>query len=386
MAQATFDFEKPIADLEDALLRSRESYNKLAEKKRAAEAKALAKKLDAERKAEGERDPNEETNPGTNPGVGVALAPEPAEDKAPATPEEDEVDPKLARKIADLEAEIQVRRNEIYAKLTPWQRVQIARHPARPHALDYVWRLFSDWTELRGDRQFSDDQAVVAGLARFGSRPVAVIGQQKGADTRDNITRNFGMMHPEGYRKAMRVMKLAEKFSMPVICFIDTPGAYPGIGAEERGQGEAIGRNIMEMAMLRTPIVCVVIGEGASGGALGVGVGDRLLMMQYAWYCVISPEGCASILWRDAAKAPEAAQALKLTAEDLLGFEIVDEIVPEPLGGAHHDPGAAADMLRDCVTRHLEELAALDADELLERRFQKYRRMGEAHIQIRADA
>lgn len=405
MAQTTFDFEKPLADLEEALTKARDGYGRLAEKKRSTEAKALAKRLEAERKtqslAAGERDPLEETNPGlvrdqalgetaaspapaarapeptANPDAGTAPPPTSSAIRAP---EEDDVDPKLARKIADLEAEIETKRSEIYSRLTPWQRVQIARHPARPHSLDYVWRLFSDWTELRGDRTFADDQAVVTGLARFGDQPVAVIGQQKGADTRDNITRNFGMMHPEGYRKAMRVMKLAEKFSMPVICFIDTPGAYPGIGAEERGQGEAIGRNIMEMSMLRTPVVCVVIGEGASGGALGMGIGDKLLMMQYAWYCVISPEGCASILWRDAAKAPEAAEALKLTAEDLLRLGVVDEIVPEPLGGAHHDPAAATDMLRDCLTRHLDELRSLGERELLDRRFQKYRRMGEAHL------
>ncbi len=285
-------------------------------------------------------------------------------------------EPDREERVRALEAQLEATRGEIYGRLTPWQRVQIARHPARPHALDYIRRLISDWQELRGDRAFGDDKALIAGLGRLMSRPVAVIGQQKGADVKDNVVRNFGMMHPEGYRKALRVMRLAEKFRLPVLVFIDTPGAYPGIGAEERGQGEAIARNLLALSRLRTPIVCAVIGEGASGGALGVGVGDRVLMLQYAWYCVITPEGCAAILWRDPAHAPEAAAALKLTAEDLLSLGVIDEIVPEPLGGAHRAPIEAADHLRETLHRHLEELASVSSDELLERRYRRYRGVG----------
>ena len=273
-------------------------------------------------------------------------------------------------------------RREVYENLNPWQRVQIARHASRPHALDYIRQLITDWNELHGDRHFGDDKAVVTGVGRFDGRPVAIIGQQKGADTNENILRNFGMMHPEGYRKALRVMKLAEKFSMPVLVFIDTPGAYPGIGAEERGQAEAIARNIMAMTTLRTPIICAIIGEGASGGALGVGVGDRILMMEYAWYCVISPEGCASILWRDPSHAERAAEALKLTAEDLDRLGIIEEIVPEPLGGAHHGPVEATQNLREAIGRHLDELTDLSIDELLEKRFKKYRYIDEASGQL----
>lgn len=279
--------------------------------------------------------------------------------------------------VERLEAELTEKRREIFRNLTPWQRVLVARHPARPHSLDYIRWLISDWTELRGDRAFGDDKAVLAGFGRFMNRPVAVIGQQKGADTKDNIQRNFGMMHPEGYRKAMRIMKLAEKFEIPVLVFIDTPGAYPGIGAEERGQAEAIARNIMEMSLLRVPIICTVIGEGASGGALGIGVGDRLLMLEYAWYCVISPEGCATILWRDAGLAHQAAEALKLTAEDLDRFKIIDGIIREPVGGAHRDPAEAAGNLREALEAQLKPLLELDTETLLERRFEKYRHIGE---------
>lgn len=279
--------------------------------------------------------------------------------------------------VERLEAELTEKRREIFRDLTPWQRVLVARHPARPHSLDYIRWLISDWTELRGDRAFGDDKAVLAGFGRFMNRPVAVIGQQKGADTKDNIQRNFGMMHPEGYRKAMRVMKLAEKFEIPILVFIDTPGAYPGIGAEERGQAEAIARNIMEMSLLRVPVVCTVIGEGASGGALGIGVGDRLLMLEYAWYCVISPEGCATILWRDAGLAHQAAEALKLTAQDLERFKIIDGIIPEPVGGAHRDPAEAAGNLREALEAQLKPLLELDTETLLERRFEKYRNIGE---------
>lgn len=289
-------------------------------------------------------------------------------------------DPERDARVAGLEQRLTETRHEVYSSLSPWQRVQIARHASRPHSLDYIRQFISEWTELRGDRAFGDDPAVVTGLGRFLDRPVAVIGQQKGSDTKDNIARNFGMMHPEGYRKALRVMKLAERYELPVLVFIDTTGAFPGIGAEERGQAEAIARNMMEMSALRTPILCTVIGEGASGGALGIGVGDRLLMMEYSWYCVISPEGCASILWRDSARAPEAAAALKLTPTDLQELQLVDQIVTEPLGGAHHDPAAAADSLREALSTHLEELCALPLDELLERRFQKYRKVGAAEM------
>lgn len=288
----------------------------------------------------------------------------------------------LRKRIRDLEAHIERTRRSVYASLNPWQRIQIARHPERPRSLDYIRRMVTDWTEVRGDRTFGDDSALLAGFGRFHERPVAVIGQQKGVDTKDNIARNFGMMHPEGYRKALRVMKTAEKFRMPVLVFIDTSGAYPGIGAEERGQGEAIGRNIMEMSMLKVPIVCSVIGEGASGGALGVGVGDRVLMMEYAWYCVISPEGCSTILWRDASRAEAAAGALRLTAGDLIEFGVVDEIIPEPLGGAHHDPLTAADSVRAAVERHLDELDRHRPEELIEARFERYRKMGNAWLTV----
>lgn len=278
--------------------------------------------------------------------------------------------------IAQLEARLERLKAEVYGNLTPWQRVLLARHLSRPHALDYIRRLFTDWTELHGDRAFGDDHACVGGLACFAGRAVAVIGQQKGSDTRENVYRNYGSMQPEGYRKALRLMRLAEKFARPIMVLIDTAGAFPGVEAEERGQAEAIARNIMEMSLLRVPIVCTVIGEGGSGGALGIGVGDRLLIQENAYYSVISPEGCASILWRDAARAPEAAERLKLTAKDLLALGVADEVIPEPLGGAHRDPAAAADSLREALERHLAALSELSVDELLEARQQKYRRIG----------
>ena len=284
--------------------------------------------------------------------------------------------PEQAARLEDLERRLEAARREIYGNLTAWQRIQIGRHLSRPHALEYIRRLLDDWTELHGDRAFGDDHAVVCGFATFEGRSVAVIGQQKGADLKENVYRNYGGMHPEGYRKALRVMKLAEKFGRPILVFIDTSGAYPGVGAEERGQGEAIARNIMEMSALRSPILCVVIGEGGSGGALGVGVGDRLLMQENAFYSVISPEGCASILWRDAKFAAQAAESLRLTALDLLDFGIIDEIVPEPPGGAHRNAAAAAEGLREALLRHLDEVSGMEIDELLERRFQKYRKMG----------
>jgi acetyl-CoA carboxylase carboxyl transferase subunit alpha len=279
--------------------------------------------------------------------------------------------------IAPLEAKLADLRREIYRNLTPMQRVQVARHPDRPYTLDYVEHAFSDFVELRGDRMYRDDPAVVGGWARLAGRPVMVIGQQKGRDTRENLRRNFGMPHPEGYRKALRLMHQAERFGAPVITLIDTPGAYPGLGAEERGQAEAIARNLEEMAGLRTPIVAAVIGEGGSGGALALGVADRLLMLENAVYSVISPEGCAAILWNDASQKERAAEALRLTAVDLLDLGIADVIVPEPPGGAHADPDGAAAALRDALETELATLADLAPDALVMQRAQKYRRIGQ---------
>ncbi|MBN1475841.1 acetyl-CoA carboxylase carboxyltransferase subunit alpha [Candidatus Sumerlaeota bacterium] len=279
-------------------------------------------------------------------------------------------------KIHALEGEIETLRQETYANLSPFQRIKIARHMARPRSLDYVETLFEDWIEVHGDRGFADDKAVIAGYARFEGRPVTIIGQQKGKDTRENLERNFGMMHPEGYRKALRIMRNAAKFDMPIFIFIDTPGAYPGIGAEERGQAEAIARNLLEMARLPVPIICTVIGEGASGGALGIGVGDRLLMLENSWYCVISPEGCASILFRDASHAPRAAEALKLSAPDLLEQGIADEIIPEPLGGAHRDFETTAENVRKALSRNLRLFEGKSGETLVNERYERYRRIG----------
>ena len=278
--------------------------------------------------------------------------------------------------IVPLEAKLADLRREIYRNLSPMQRVQVARHPRRPYTLDYIDRVFTDFVELRGDRLFRDDPAIVAGWARLAGRAVVVIGQQKGRDTKENLRRNFGMPHPEGYRKALRLMHQAERFRAPVITLIDTPGAYPGLGAEERGQAEAIARNLEEMGGLRTPIVAAVIGEGGSGGALALGVADRLLMMENAVYSVISPEGCAAILWNDATQKERAAQALKLTAEDLYRLEIVDEIVPEPPGGAHASADAAAAMLADALERQVDALVDLAPEALVRQRAGKYRRIG----------
>ena len=275
-----------------------------------------------------------------------------------------------------LRARLHQLQTEIYANLTPWQRTQVARHLQRPSALDYIGRLSDDFLELHGDRAFADDHAIVAGLARLNGRPIVVIGHQKGKTLKERMHRNFGMPNPEGYRKALRLMRLAEKFGKPVVTFIDTPGAYPGIGAEERGQAEAIAKNLLVMATLKVPIVSVVIGEGGSGGALAIGVADRLLMLQHAVYSVISPEGCAAILWDNQAKAPEAAEALKMTAEDIQRLGIIDEIIPEPLGGAHRDPAIACDAVKKAVETHLNALLELPLDELLQRRYEKYRRMG----------
>ncbi len=282
----------------------------------------------------------------------------------------------LDEEIKKLQKKLKRLLRDTYSKLTPWQRVQVARHPMRPYTLDYIPEMTTDFIELRGDRRYADDKAIVAGLAKFEGMTVAVIGHQKGRSTKENIDRNFGMPHPEGYRKALRVMKLAEKFGFPVLTFIDTPGAYPGMGAEERGQAEAIGYNLYEMSQLKVPIVVSVTGEGGSGGALALSIGDRLLMQENAIYAVISPEGCASILWRDAAKAPLAAEAMRITAQDLYKLGVIDEIVKEPLGGAHRDHKRAAAILRRVIRRHLGELLKKSLDQLLEERHEKWRAMG----------
>jgi acetyl-CoA carboxylase carboxyl transferase subunit alpha len=278
--------------------------------------------------------------------------------------------------IARLEAKAKRLREQVFADLSPWQVVQISRHPARPYTLDYVEALMTDFVELHGDRLFRDDPAIVGGPAYFDHRPVMVIGHQKGRNTKENLWRNFGMPHPEGYRKAKRLMELAGRFGLPVITFIDTSGAYPGIGAEERGQAEAIARNLEVMAGLPVPIVCVVIGEGGSGGALAIGVGNRVLMMEYAIYSVISPEGCASILWKDGAKAPDAADVLKLRANDILALKVADEVIPEPTGGAHRNPREAAERLGEVLRRQLAQLDGMSAQELIHDRYRKFRNAG----------
>jgi acetyl-CoA carboxylase carboxyl transferase subunit alpha len=282
----------------------------------------------------------------------------------------------LSQEIKKLEKRAEKMRQDIYRNLTPWQRVQLARHPGRPFTVDYIRLLMEDFVELHGDRRFADDRAVVSGLAFYHRRPVIVVGHQKGRNTEENLKRNFGMAHPEGYRKALRIFKLAAKFGRPIIVFIDTMGAYPGIGAEERGQAEAIATNLKVMSRLPVPIVVAIIGEGASGGALGIGVGDRILMLENAWYSVISPEGCAAILWRDRSRAPSAAEALKLTAQDLMKQGIIDAIVAEPLGGAHRDAEATASALDTALSGALEELSGLSADDLVAQRLEKFSRMG----------
>jgi acetyl-CoA carboxylase carboxyl transferase subunit alpha len=284
--------------------------------------------------------------------------------------------PDRAATVARLELRAQELRAELFAQLTPWQRVLVARHSARPVMLDYVGRLFTGFTELHGDRRFGDDKAIVTGMAHFHGEPVFVVGHQKGSDTKQKIYRNFGYAKPEGYRKALRVMRLAEKFKQPVIVFVDTPAAFPGVESEERGVAEAIGLNLREMALLDTPIIVVVCGEGGSGGALGIAIGDRVLMQEYAVYSVIPPEGCAAILWRDAARRVEAAEALKITAPDLLGMQIIDEIVPEPVGGAHQDHVVATALLGEALTRHLAEVSAMSSADRLEARYQKFRSIG----------
>lgn len=282
----------------------------------------------------------------------------------------------LSSEIKDLEGKLKNLRREIYSNLTAWQKVQIARHLNRPTTLDYINLLMKDFIELHGDRLYGDDRAIIGGFAKLDDKKLVVIGHQKGKSTEENIERNFGCAHPEGYRKARRIMKLAEKFSLPIISFVDTPGAYPGVGAEERGQALAIAENIQMMFEIKVPIIVVVIGEGGSGGALGIGVGDRILIMQYAYYSVISPEGCAAILWKDSKMAPQAAENLKLTADELLNLKIVDEIIPEPEGGAHRDYEKSARNVKEAILRNLEQVSSLDKKVLLTMRYQKYRRIG----------
>ena len=276
---------------------------------------------------------------------------------------------KLRTKVAQLE-------HELYSKLTPWQRTQLARHPQRPSTLDYIGEIFRDFLEFHGDRSFGDDRAIVGGFASFNDRSVMVIGHQKGKTLKERMQRNFGMPNPEGYRKALRLMNMAEKFNRPIITFIDTPGAYPGIGAEERGQAEAIARNLYVMSRLTVPMISIVIGEGGSGGALALGVTDRILMLEHGVYSVISPEGCAAILWDDPAKVPDAATALKMTAQDLVALKIVDEVVPEPLGGAHREPKTVTERVAKSLTNQLFQLTELSTQQLLAQRDQKYRRIG----------
>jgi len=275
----------------------------------------------------------------------------------------------ITEEIARLEEKSRKLTEDLFSDLSAWQISQISRHPQRPYTQDYIERIFDEFHELHGDRTFANDPAIVGGLARLNGLPLLVIGHQKGRDTKEKIHRNFGMPRPEGYRKALRLMKLAERFRLPVVCLIDTPGAYPGIGAEERGQSEAIARNLFEMARLKTPVVCVVIGEGGSGGALAIGVGDRLLMLQYSTYSVISPEGCASILWKSADKAELAAEAMGITSDRIKEQELIDEIIPEPLGGAHRDRDEIASRLKAVLERHLRELAGADLGTLLEKRY-----------------
>lgn len=283
----------------------------------------------------------------------------------------------LNEEIIKLQEKCQELTSSIFSSLTDWQISQLSRHPKRPYTLDYIDMIFSDFEQLHGDRVFGDDQAMIGGLARFNDRPVMVIGQQKGRDTKEKIERNFGMPRPEGYRKALRLMKMAERFKLPILTFIDTPGAYPGVDAEERGQSEAIARNLYTMADLKTPIICTVIGEGGSGGALGIGVGDRICMLEYSTYSVISPEGCASILWKSADKASEAAEAMKITSNSLKELDLIDIIIPEPLGGAHRDVKMMGKNLSNVLEQTLVELEKIPVDELVEQRYQRLMQFGD---------
>jgi len=283
----------------------------------------------------------------------------------------------LDEEIQRLQSKMRQEIKSIFNNLTPWQISQLSRHPLRPYTLDYVEKIFDEFHELHGDRAFSDDHAIVGGLARFRGRALVFIGQQKGRDTKAKIFRNFGMPRPEGYRKALRLMNMAARFRLPLVTFIDTPGAYPGVGAEERGQSEAIARNLQVLSRLPTPIICTIIGEGGSGGALAIGVGDRVNMLEYSTYSVISPEGCASILWKDAANAEEAATALGITSESLKRLGLVDEVIEEPLGGAHKEPELVARRIADCIEKQLEELTALTTDQLLEQRYRRLLSYGE---------
>jgi len=283
----------------------------------------------------------------------------------------------MDQEILALQTKLEKVQREVYSKLSRWQRVLLARHPKRPQSLDYIQMMTTDFLELHGDRGFADDRAITAGIGRLDSRPLCVIGQYKGKDTKQKLKHNFGMCHQEGYRKALRIMQLAGKFNLPILILVDTPGAFPGIGAEERGQAEAIARNLRELSSLPVPIVIVIIGEGASGGALGLGIGDRVCMLENSWYSVISPEGCAAILWRDASKAPQAAEALKPSAPDLLELGIIDAIIAEPGGSAHRKPVEQAALVREYVRQALKELQALAVPELIEKRIQKFRVMGQ---------
>ncbi|OAD23358.1 acetyl-CoA carboxylase, carboxyl transferase, alpha subunit [Candidatus Thiomargarita nelsonii] len=288
-----------------------------------------------------------------------------------------DTDINISDEIARLQVKCQEQTRSIFSSLTAWQIAQLARHPQRPYMLDYIDLIFTDFQELHGDRVFGDDQAMVGGLARLEGRPVMLIGQQKGRDTKEKIQRNFGMPRPEGYRKALRLMNMAERFKLPILTFIDTPGAYPGVDAEERGQSEAIARNLYIMANLKTPIICTIIGEGGSGGALGIGVGDRLCMLEYSTYSVISPEGCASILWKSADKAPDAAEAMNMTSQRLKELDLIDVIIPEPLGGAHRDVKTMASQLSAVLQENLLELTQVPVDELVETRYQRLMQFGE---------
>jgi acetyl-CoA carboxylase carboxyl transferase subunit alpha len=295
-------------------------------------------------------------------------------DKAQKTHEEGKLD--MSDMISTIQGKIKEAQQAVYANLSGWQKVQISRHPERPYTLDYIENICTEFVELHGDRQIKDDKAIVGGFAKIDGKPVMIIGQQKGRNTKQRQLRNFGMPNPEGYRKALRLMKLAEKFNVPVVTLIDTPGASPGLEAEERGQGEAIAKNLFEMATLEVPIVCIVIGEGASGGALGIGVGDRILMMEYTWYSVISPESCSSILWRTWDKKELAADALKLSSADMLGNGLIDSIIKEPVGGAHHNPDEAYNSLKESILKELNELSSINKEDLVMQRIEKFSKMG----------